>query len=109
MSAAFLCRFAESFTLTAGQARVIDIPINGATNWTVVVDNTGPTNAVTAATVARSPLGGSFGPAAALPAGIPLASGVSLEILGLGEPITTLRLTLTSTSGTVVRVEAAGW
>ena len=42
-------------------------------------------------------------------AGIPLAHGDALEVRGENEPLTTLRLRLTSTSGTTVSLEAAGW
>ncbi len=105
----FLARFTRDVTLAAGVAQAIDLPIDGARDWSVVVANTGDTNSVTAATLARSPLGTLFGPATALPTGIPLAPGAALEFLGEGEPVTTLRLALTSTSGTTVRIEGGGW
>jgi hypothetical protein len=106
---AFLFRFTRTVTLAAGVAQDVDLPIEGARNWVVIVKNTGGANAVTAATVARSPLGTLFGPATALSTGIPLAAGDALEILGDAEPVTTLRLRLTSTSGTTVSIEGGGW
>lgn len=108
MTPAFLAKFTRTVTLAAGVAQDVDLPIDGAHDWCVVVSNTGA-NAVTAATVARSPLGTLFGPATALSTGIPLAAGDALEILGDAEPVTTLRLRLTSTSGTTVSIEGGGW
>lgn len=105
----FLARFTRDVTLAAGVAQDVDLPIDGAHDWAIVAKNTGDTNDVTAATLARSPLGALFGPATALPAGIPLAPGDALEILGENEPLTTLRVTFTSTSGTTVRIEGGGW
>lgn len=106
---AFLCRYSKTLTLAPGVAQDVDVPIDGARAWCVVVKNTGPTNDVTALSLYRLPLGNLAGPATAVTAGIPLASGASLEVRGENEPLTTLRLTLTSTSGTTVSLEAAGW
>lgn len=108
---AYLCQFRETaLALNAGVARTVDVPINGARNWLVVVKNVGDTNAVTAVTVAASPLGDLFEAPAAVSAGLPLAAGDALPgIRGDGEPVTTLRLVLTSTSGTTVSIEAGGW
>ena len=109
MPAAFTARIhLPSVALAAGVAQEIDLDMNGARDWAIVVKNTG-SNPVTAATLRRSPLGDTFGPQAALPAGVPLAAGDSLEVLGENEPLTTLRVTLTSTSGTTVRIEGSGW
>lgn len=95
-------------TLNAGVATDVDIPLQGAVNWTIVVRNTGGANAVTAATIAVSP-NTLFGAAASITSGIPLAAGASLpEIVGSNEPCNTARLTLTSTSGTTVSVEWIG-
>lgn len=100
---------AVSRTLAAGVATDIDIAINGATNWTLVLRNTGATNAVTALTIAVSPLGTLFEAAASVTTGIPLAASTSLAaIVGSNEPCLTVRLTLTSTSGTTVSVEGVG-
>ena len=106
---AFLCRYTKTITLAAGVAQDVHVPIDGARAWCIVVKNTGATNDVTALSLYRSPLGTLFGPATAVTAGIPLAHGDALEVRGEHEPLTTLRLTLTSTSGTTVSLEAAGW
>jgi hypothetical protein len=95
-------------TLAAGVATEIDLNLNGSTNWTIVLRNTGG-NAVTALTVAVSPLGTLFEAAASITTGIPLAGGTSLAaIVGSSEPARTVRLTATSTVGTTVSVEALG-
>lgn len=104
----FRCIFTKDLTLAAGVAQDVDVPIDGAESWSVVVKNTGSTNDVTALTLAHSPLGVLFSPAVAAPSGIPLAAGVTLLIEGEHEPMKYLRLTLTSTSGTTVSIEAGG-
>ena len=53
-------QYLATATLPAGVATPVDIAINGAQNWTLVVRNTGATNAVTALTIAVSPLGTLF-------------------------------------------------
>lgn len=96
-------------TLAAGVATDVDIDINCATNWVIVLRNTGLVNTITALTVARSPLGTYFSAAVAVTTGIPLATSTSLTgINGLGEPIRTLRLTITSTGGTTYAIEGGG-
>jgi hypothetical protein len=105
----FRCNYQASITLAAGVAQAIDIPIDGAADWSVVVRNTGSSNAVTAASLALSPLGTLFGAAASITDGIPLAAGASLApVIGTNQPVKTARLTLTSTSGTTVSIEAGG-
>ena len=102
-------QYLATATLPAGVATPVDIPINGAQNWTVVVRNTGATNAVTALTIAVSPLGTLFEAAASITTGIPLAASTSLAaIVGSNEPCLTARLTLTSTNGTTVSIEGVG-
>lgn len=104
-----LCNFSTSATLSAGVATTVDVPIDHARDWSIVVTNTGGTNAVTALTVAVSPLGTRFEAPASVSSGIPLAAGASLAaIRGQGEPVKTVRLSLTSTSGTTVAIEAVG-
>lgn len=96
-------------TLAAGVATDIDLNLNGSTNWTIVLRNTGGSNAVTAVSIAVSPLGAIFEAAAAITTGLPLAANTSLAaIVGSSEPARTVRLTVTSTSGTTVSVEALG-
>lgn len=105
MPSATLASYSTTATLAAGVATAIDLPINGAANWTIVVRNTGATNAVTAATIAVSVDGTIFSAASSITTGIPLAAVTSLtEIVGSNEPCLTARLTLTSTSGTTVSV-----
>lgn len=107
MPAALLARiYLPSVALAAGAPREVDLELNGARSWSIVVKNTGA-NPMTAATLKRSPLGALFGPAESLPAGVPLAAGESLVITG-SEPLTTLRLTLTSSSGTSLHIEGGG-
>jgi hypothetical protein len=102
-------QFSATRTLVAATPLAIDIPINGCTNWTVIVRNTGATNAVTAATIAVSALGTLFSAAAAITTGIPLAAVTSLDtIVGSVQPCLTARLTLTSASGTTVSIEMVG-
>ena len=108
---AFVSRHSADFTLAAATPRTIDIPIDGARDWVFILQNTGDTNPVTAMTVARYPLGTSEigeDPVSAT-TGIPLAAGDSLPIEGTSEPITTLRLVLTSTLGTTIRIAGGGW
>lgn len=108
--ARFLCEFSRSLTLAPATDTTVDVPINGARNWLVVVKNTGDTNNLTGVTVAASPLGALFEAPASVTTGLPLAPGDALPgIRGSAEPITTLRLVLTSTLGTDVSIEASGW
>lgn len=109
MPSPLLQTYSTTSTLAAGVATTIDVPLNGSTNWTIALRNTGATNAVTALTIAVSPLGGIFEAAASVTSGIPLAAATSLAaIVGSNEPATTARLVVTSTSGTTVSVEALG-
>ena len=104
----YTCAFSTTATLAAGVALDVDIPIDGATDWSIVVKNTGATNAVTALTIAISHAV-LFEASASVTTGIPLAAGATLSaIRGSDEPCKTARLTLTSTSGTTVAVEAGG-
>ncbi len=102
-------QFSVTAALSAGVATVFDIPINGCTNWTIVLGNIGATNPLTAATIAVSSLGTLFSAAASITTGIPLAAATSLDtIVGSMQPCLTARLTLTSTSGTTVGIEMVG-
>jgi hypothetical protein len=104
----YICNYTKAgISLAAGVATDVDVPIDGAADWQVIVKNTGSTNAVTALSVTRIPLT-LPGPAESVSTGIPLAHGDSLRIAGSREPLSVLRLTLTSTSGTTVSVEAGG-
>jgi len=100
--------FSTTATLAAATATDVDIPIDGATDWSIVVKNTGGTNAVTALTIAISHAT-LFEAPASITTGIPLAAGATLSaIRGSDEPCKTARLTLTSTGGTTVSIEAGG-
>ena len=102
-------QFSATATLVAATPLAIDIPINGCTNWTVIVRNTGATNAITAATISVSALGTLFSAAASITTGIPLAAVTSLDtVVGSMQPCLTARLTLTSTSGTTASIEMVG-
>jgi len=102
-------QYSVTTTLAAGVATVLDIPINGCTNWQIILRNTGATNAVTAATIAVSSLGTLYSAPASITTGIPLAAVTSLgAIVGSSQPCLTARLTLTSTSGTTVSIEMVG-
>ena len=104
----FRCKFSQTgIALAAGVATDVDVPIDGAADWQIVLKNTGSTNAVTALSVTRIPLT-LPGPAESVSTGIPLAHGDSLRIAGSREPLSVLRRTPTSTSGTTVSVEAGG-
>mgnify|MGYP000107754048 CR=1 FL=1 len=104
----FLCRYTNALTLAAGVAQSFDVPTNGARDWVIVVSNAGA-NAITAMTVASSPLGNLVEDATTVTSGIPIAAGSTLAIRGQHEPVAMVRVTLTSTSGTTVSVEAGGW
>lgn len=102
-----LSDYSQSHTLSAGVATTIDLPIDLAENWLFLVKNTGG-NAVTALTIARSPRGVLFEDAVSATTGIPLAAGDTLPVEGKAEPVTTVRLVLTSTSGTTVLIDGGG-
>lgn len=107
---AYLSRYGADFTLPAATPVTIDIPIDGARDWRFVLHNTGANN-LTAMTLARYPLGvAEVGEApTAVTADLPLPASGKLPIIGTSEPVTTLRVVLTSTSGTTVRIAGGGW
>lgn len=103
-----MAQFVRDYTLVAATELLVDVPVNGAPNWSILVANTGG-NPVTEGSVARSPLGppkGRVGPPIAMPAGIPLAVDASLVVTASGENITALRLAFVSALGTTIRLEA---
>ena len=104
----FLCHYAaQAHALAAGVATDIDIPTNGARAVEITLKNTGSTNAITALTVTTIPLV-TPGAARSVTTGIPLAAAGALTISVTDEPCVTVRLTVTSTSGTTATVEAVG-
>lgn len=108
---AYLSRYSADVTLPAATPVTVDVPVDGARDWLFVLKNTGPTNAITALTVARYPLGvAEIGEApVAASTGLPLAAAGLLAIEGASEPVTTLRLVITSTAGTTARIAGGGW
>lgn len=108
---AYLSRYSVDVTLPAATPVTVDIPVDGARDWLFVLKNTGATNAITALTVARYPLGAAEIGEAPVSAttGLPLAAAGALAIEGASEPVTTLRVVLTSTSGTTARLAGGGW
>lgn len=104
----FLCLYpAQAHALAAGVATDIDIPTGGARSVEVTLKNSGSTNAITALTVTTIPLV-TPGAARSVTTGIPLAAAGALTISVTDEPCVTVRLTVTSTSGTTATVEAVG-
>lgn len=107
MPSNFIANVARDLTLPAGVATTVDIALDGARDWTMLLANTGA-NPVTAGTIAYSPLGTRFTDAEAFPAGIPLAAAASLPIVGTSRPLAAVRLVLTSALGTTARIEGGG-
>ena len=102
-----VCYYNTTLVLAAATPRTLDVPINNATNWNIVVANTGA-NPLTALSVSSSPNGTRFGATVAITA-VPVAAGASLPTIdGSSEPITTFRMTFTSTLGTTLSIEAGG-
>ena len=105
--ATYRCNHTRSVVLAAATPLDVDVPIDGAKDWTVVVKNIGA-NPLTALSIARIPLALPAAPVVATD-GIPLAAGATLPaIVGENAPVAALRLTLTSTLGTTVSLEAGG-
>lgn len=106
----FLARHAQTYALPPAVPVTVDLSINGARHWRFVVKNTGDTNDLDAMTVERYSLGVDDlgeGPVA-VTADLPLGPGESTRIVGTDEPIGTLRLVLTSSLGTSVRIVGGG-
>jgi hypothetical protein len=100
--------FSATAAVPAATPTVVDVQLEGSTNWTIVLRNTGA-NPVTALTIAVAPLGTSFEAPASISTGIPLAAATALPaIVGSNEPASVARLTITSTLGTTVSVEGLG-
>lgn len=98
-----------SGTLAAGVATDVDLAVRGASRVTVVLKNTGGSNAIGTVVVQKSPLGALFGTDAALGAAIgAVAAGAAALIELDGAPLETLRLTLTSAGGTTYAIEVRG-
>lgn len=88
----------------------VNLAVDGARDWTFTLRNVGLTNPLTAATIAYGARGADdLTDAEAFPAGIPLAAGAAVPIVGTSRPVVLVRLVLTSTLGTTVRVRGGGW
>lgn len=103
---------AEPLVLAPGVAREVDVPINGAVNWNLVISNVGA-NPVTALSLRKSPLGVGFGAAKVVTTDIPIAAGspgnpTPYDLNGQLEPLKFLRLIVTSTLGTSITIEGGG-
>lgn len=96
-------------TLAAGTPANVDFEVGNSRRLTIIIENTGVTNALTTTVVKKSADGTNFGTDSALGTAIGsiAASGSSLVEL-TDVAFKTLRLTLTSTSGTTYRVTLRG-
>jgi hypothetical protein len=96
-------------TLAAGVAADVDIPTLGASRLAIVVKNTGGSNAIGTVALLKSPRGGLFVQDAAATALIgSLAVGASALVELTDLMCQTVRLTLTSASGSTYAVEYWG-
>lgn len=94
--------------LPAATPTMVVIRIRGALNWGFTVTNAGA-NPVTAATLERCPGRTQYtDPEAWNPASLPLLAGASSYVQGTSEPLTFVRLTLTSALGTEVVIAGSG-
>lgn len=99
----------QTLTLAAGVAGALTFDTSGAKQLTLVIENTGVTNAIGTTVVTKSPDGTIFGTDSALGTAIGsiAASGsVLVEITDVA--FQKLKLTFTSTSGSTVRVTLRG-
>lgn len=106
MSSALLCHFSTEVTIAPSGTEELDVPIDRARDWTVLLDVTGIGD-LDALSYKRSPLGDLFGPAV-VATGVPIATGQQGEIGESGSPLTTVRLFLGSTGGCTVAIRAGG-
>lgn len=100
-----------TYTLVAGVAQTIDIPLDGAERWRVnIAPLAGGAGPVTALQFAVSATGSSdFGPLQT-PSGslLPISIGASAQLFG-NDAGMALRLVLTSAAGCDVRVSLGGF
>lgn len=99
--------FTSAEILSAGTPIGVTYEINGATDWVIIIENTG-SNDLTALSIARSPLGSLYETATVISTGIPLAAGGKLVIEGVSKPVKFLQITYESTVGTTLSVEGSG-
>lgn len=99
----------QTATLAAGVATPLTFDTSGSKSLTLVIENTGSSNAIGTTTVAKSPDGTIFGTDSALGTAIGsiAASGsVLVEITDVA--FQKLKLTFTSASGSTARVTLRG-
>ena len=97
-----------SVPLAAATPVVVDVDINFARHWTIVIKNIGA-NPLTSISGARVPTGDLPENAVVFTDDLPLAAGATYTAIdGDGEPVQKFRLTLTSTVGTSVKINAVG-
>ena len=104
----YLAVFTRDVLLPVGTPQDIDLPIDGAGDWTILVRNDGG-DPLTAALVSYSPLGGAFSAPEAVADLATLAPGVTVTIVGQHQPLAVLRLTLTTGDPAVtIHIEGGG-
>lgn len=110
MSVTEACRFTDSGTIDAGVPKVLDvIDMGGAKSVTIVIKNTGGSNAINSTVVEYSPLGDEYAADTALGVAIGSAAAGAKKLLqGADLSFQKLRITLNSTSGTTYKIELRG-
>lgn len=99
--------FTDTVVLASATPVTRTYEINAATDWVIVLSNTGPGD-LNILKIARSPLGGIYETDVAISVGIPLVTMTKMTIEGNNEPVRFLQVTFTSTVGTTIEVEGSG-
>lgn len=105
-----LNKYTSSGTVVGGTPLVVSIPMYGASRWSMVIKNTGGTNAITSTDVAKLPLeGGLPGTDTALQTAIgSIAHDASVLVEQSNVSYATLRLTLHATTTTTYQIDFLG-
>lgn len=99
----------QSLTLAAGVAGSLTFDTTGSKQLTLVIENTGASNAIGTTVVAKSPDGTIFGTDTALGTAIgSIAASGSVLVELTDVAFQKLKLTFTSASGSTVRVTLRG-
>jgi len=106
MSVALLCRYSTELVIAPGGTVEHRVPIDGARDWTVLLDVSGVGDLDTLS-YRRSPLGDLYGPAT-VATGVPVATGGQTEIAESGSPLDSVMLSLGSTAGCTIKIRAGG-